>query len=108
MESSFRLCRRLVPDYQEPVPRTVTSVAVVTVLDLFLEWCQKNRAGRTYDWYRDYLQSFVKTIPGLTVAALRPFHVQQWVDKHPGWVTGKRGRSSACSGRSTWRSSRAH
>ena len=27
----------------------------------------------------------------LTVGQLRPFHVQQWVDAHPGWKTGKRG-----------------
>ncbi len=36
----------------------VDSSSVVGVLDAFLDWCQKHKAGRTYDWYRDYLESF--------------------------------------------------
>ena len=70
----------------------VTADAVLGVLDAFLDWCQNHKAGRTYDWYRDYLESFARTIPqGLTTARLKPFHVQQWLDANPGWKTGKRG-----------------
>ncbi len=72
-------------------PEPATGDAVVSVLDAFLDWCQKHRAARTYDWYRDYLQSFADSIPcGLSVAQLRPIHVQQWVDSQPGWGRGKR------------------
>jgi integrase len=65
---------------------------VLSLLDAFLDWCQKHKAERTYDWYRDYLESFARTIPaGLTIDRLKPFHVQQWLDANPGWKTGKRG-----------------
>ena len=68
------------------------SSLVLVVLDSFLDWCEKHRAPRTYDWYRDYLQSFVSTLPAdLTISDLKPFHVQRWVDSQPGWKTGKRG-----------------
>ena len=73
-------------------PQPVAADAVLSVLDAFLDWCQKYKAGRTYDWYRDYLESFAQTIPpGLTIGRLKPFHVQQWLDANPGWRTGKRG-----------------
>ena len=29
--------------------------------------------------------------PALTIAGLKPFHVQQWLDANPSWKTGKRG-----------------
>ena len=62
------------------------------VLDAFLDWCQKHRAPRTYDWYRDYLQSFARSIPrDLAVDRLKPIHVQQWVDAQPGWGTRQAG-----------------
>ncbi len=76
----------------KPVAAPVTADTVLSVLDAFLDWCQKHKAGRTYDWYRDYLESFAKTIPpSLTTAQLKPYHVQQWLDANPGWKTGKRG-----------------
>lgn len=61
-------------------------------MDLFLGWCEKHRAARTYDWYRNRCQGFLETIPA-TLAAydLKPFHVQEWVDSHH-WDDGmKRG-----------------
>jgi site-specific recombinase XerD len=70
----------------------VTADTVLGVLDTFLDWCQKQKAGRTYDWYRNYLKSFARTLPaGLTTAGLKPFHVQRWLDANPGRKTGKRG-----------------
>lgn len=74
------------------VARPVSSEAVLAVLDAFLDWCEANKAGRTYDWYRNYLESFAGAIPrGLTVDDLKPFHVQAWLDDNPTWKTGKRG-----------------
>jgi site-specific recombinase XerD len=70
----------------------VVGESVLAMLDAFLDWCQKHRALRTYDWYRDYLESFARSLPnGLGVALLRPVHVQQWVDSQLRWRTGKRG-----------------
>ena len=33
---------------------------VLSLLDAFLDWRQKHKAGRTYDWYRAYLESFAR------------------------------------------------
>lgn len=73
-------------------PRPVAGESAVAVLDAFLDWCEKHRAPRTYDWYRDYLESFARTLArGLAASELRPIHVQRWVDSEPGWKTGRRG-----------------
>jgi integrase len=65
---------------------------IVAILDAYLDWCVKHKAGRTYDWYQKYLESFARAIPsGLTVAKLKPFHVQEWIDGNPRWKTGRRG-----------------
>ena len=62
------------------------------ILDDFLDWCLKYKAKRTYDWYRNYLESFVRSLPAeLTMAQVKPYHVQQWVDGNSTWKTGKRG-----------------
>jgi integrase len=75
-----------------PSRRPVATDSVAAILDAFLDWCRHHRAARTYEWYRDYLQSFVSHAPrNLTVGKLRPIHVQQWVDAQAGWKTGKRG-----------------
>lgn len=88
-EAAMTLYHKLMGERQE-LPKTVLgSPHVVALLDLFLTWCQDNKAKRTYDWYFRYLQSFNKSIPdSLTVSDLKPFHVQQWVDKQKGWKTG--------------------
>jgi integrase/recombinase XerC len=61
---------------------------VAEILDKYLDWCQKHRAGRIFDWYRDHIQRFLDSLPdaaAVTVAALKPFHVIEWADKHPDW-----------------------
>jgi hypothetical protein len=78
----------------------------VAVLDAFLDWLSKrvaegNKARRTYDWYRKYLQSFATfagegyRVADLTADRLQPIHVYQWVDSHPDWQTGRRGALTA-------------
>jgi hypothetical protein len=77
-------------------PESATGDSVVSVLDAFLDWCQKHRAPRTDDRYRDDLQSFARSIlRNLSVDRLKPIHVQQWVDAQPGWGSGKRGAITA-------------
>src|SRR4051812_15866504 len=39
--------------------RSDTGPTVSEILDKFLEWTQKHKAARTYDWYHDHLQSFL-------------------------------------------------
>jgi integrase len=84
-------------------PESSIGDSAVSVLDAFLDWCQKHRAPRTYDWYRDYLQSFVRSIPrDLSVDLLKPIHVQQWVDSQLGWNRGKRGAITAVQRAFNW------
>ena len=47
-------CRRRRP----PTP-SMPSGRVVELLDLFLEWARKNKAPRTYTWYKENIQRFV-------------------------------------------------
>ena len=84
-------------------PEPPAGDAAVSILDAFLDWCQKHRAPRTYEWYREYLQSFARSIPrDLTVDRLKPIHVQQWVDAQPGWRRGKRGAIAAVQRAFNW------
>jgi integrase len=58
---------------------------VAEILDKYLDWCQKHRAGRTFDWYRDHIQDFINRKPEAArqpVTDLRPFHVIEWADSH--------------------------
>ena len=68
------------------VPPTLASSPArpaITILDEFLDWCEKHRAPETYRWYKDRINSFCKTLePTLPVDQLRPHHVQKWVDDY--------------------------
>lgn len=89
-EDAFRQYRNLMAQPKEQ--RQVDPHSVASVVDLFLDWTQKHRAPRTYEWYLERTQAFLKTVPDLTVEQLKPFHLQQWVDSHPTWSDGhKRG-----------------
>jgi integrase len=68
-------------------------LTVAAILDKFLDWCQKQRAGRTYDWYRDHLQGFLNHLgasAGMEYADLKPFHVVEWADSHDDWSPASR------------------
>ncbi len=84
-----------------PFPTSPPAVgpSVGEALEKYLDWCQKHRAAKTYSWYKDHLQSFADALPSaavMPVADLKPFHVIEWVDKHPDWSsTTKRGAIGA-------------
>jgi integrase len=50
------------------------------ILD-YLEWSKKHHKARTHEWYKDHLESFSKHIGCLRLQSLKPFHVEQWIDK---------------------------
>ena len=66
-----------------------TSADGVTVaFEKYLDWCQRHRSPRTYDWSRGHVQSFCDHLgPAalMPAAALKPFHVQEWLDGKPAW-----------------------
>ncbi len=61
----------------------VDSMSLPAIIDAFLEWNQRHRAEDTYEWYRYRLQRFIDFYPRLSIDALCPFHVEQWVDTYP-------------------------
>src|SRR5262249_22503163 len=66
-------------------------------------WCKTHKAPRTFDWYRDYLESFARTLPpDARPPDLKPFHVQHWLDGTQNWKTGKRGAVTAVQPASNW------
>jgi integrase len=64
-----------------------TGLAAAEVFDKYLDWCSKHRRPRTYAWYKDHIQSFLASLADPRIAAvnLRPFHVTEWLDRHPSW-----------------------
>jgi integrase len=61
---------------------TASPESVVNIIDAFLEWTERNRAPDTYEWYRYRLQRFVDKYPDMRVSALKPFHVEEWVEAY--------------------------
>src|SRR5579885_3364629 len=44
----------------------------------------------TYWWYRKYLRSFCDLHGYVRVVALKPLHLTEWLDAHPGWKASRR------------------
>lgn len=85
----------------EPVP--AIGITVAQVLDKFLDWSAKQQAPRTFTDYKKRIQRFLNEMPGvgcLAAGALRPFHLIEWVDKHPTWGDTMRRSAILARGRS--------
>src|SRR5262249_49949823 len=71
---------------ERPAETPIDCPMVLGVLDAFLDWAEKNKPARTFEWYKRHLQAFVKSIPPtLAVTQLRPFHVTEALGRHDGW-----------------------
>lgn len=73
-----------------PREQPVSSDSLAGVIDSYLDWVQKRRSPDTYEWYRYRLQRLVSKYPEMRVSALRPYHVEQWVDDYELAVTSRR------------------
>lgn len=64
---------------QAPAP--FASMLAVGVIDGFLEWTKQHRSPRTYEWYLEFLQSFITSLcdNGLSTDEFKQFHVHHWV-----------------------------
>jgi integrase len=84
-DEAYRLYHELMarpPDATPLAPGPHSQVAV-EIIDLFLEWASKNKARRTYEAYRDHLQTFVDSLPtGIGVMELKPYHITRIMDDH--------------------------
>src|SRR5947209_15033789 len=83
---------------KDTLPGTpVTTDLAVAVVDQFLEWVQRRKAPRTYEWYQRHLQHFAAEVPrDLTVAKLRPNHVTQIIDAHDDWSSSNKHGFARC------------
>lgn len=72
---------------EAPAPAPAAGPTAAELFDKYLDWCQKHRAARTFEWYRDHIQGFLISLadPKLAAADLKPFHVVEWADRHPDW-----------------------
>jgi integrase len=73
-----------------PREQPVSADSLAGVVDAYLEWVHKHRAADTYEWYRYRLQRLVSKYPEMRVNALRPYHIEQWVDDYELAVTSQR------------------
>jgi integrase len=94
-DEAYRLYHQLMsrkPEEQARVPADpIPSRLVVELLDAFLEWVHKNKAPRTYTWYKENIQRFIDSIPAaLTIAELKPYHVTSAMDAYPHWSNNTR------------------
>ena len=62
-------------------PETIVRGSVAEVLERFMDWTEKNRP-RSYEWYKKRLERFYPIIRDMPLSALRPFHIQEELDKH--------------------------
>lgn len=86
-EAAFTRYHELMRDRPPPL----TDDHVLVVVNAFLEFVQQHRSADTYRWYKDRLQLFIDAIPpDLTLAQLKPHHVQRWIDGYAGIASGSK------------------
>ncbi|MDY3551359.1 tyrosine-type recombinase/integrase [Gemmata sp. JC717] len=88
------MAERAKPRPASPNSANSATLTVVEVFEKFLDWCQKHRSERTYEWSKGHIQAFCDHLPDAAMPAtdLRPFHVVEWVDSKPTWgANQKRG-----------------
>jgi integrase/recombinase XerC len=69
-------------------PAPVTGLSVAEVFEKFLDWCQRHRSARSFEWYRTHIQDFTDFLSdpaGMPVTAVKPFHLIEWADSHATW-----------------------
>jgi integrase len=87
-EEAWRLWHELMarpPERRAETPADPSALAAVEVIDLFLEWCAKNRDRLTYEAYRRRLQCLADAIPAtLRYGDLKPYYLTRVTDAK-GW-----------------------
>lgn len=91
-EAAFQEYHRLMSGQMPATPQ----LTVCQLFDQFLNWTQRNRAPRTYDWYVAHLSSFAAYVgPKLRIGDVKPHHVDSWLLRcYPN--SGESHRNGAC------------
>lgn len=87
-DREFHRLMSLKPEARAPKASPSKGLTVAGIFERFLEWTSKHRAARTYDWYRDHLQSFTNFLTDadkMAIVDLKPYQVVEWVDQHASW-----------------------
>ncbi|MEM9409748.1 MAG: tyrosine-type recombinase/integrase, partial [Planctomycetota bacterium] len=66
-------------------------ISVFVLMNEFLEWVENHRKPDTYTFYKKRIDRWVKDNKDMDSTALRPFHVQKWLDKKDWGPTYKAG-----------------
>ncbi len=80
-EEAHRLFHAIMAKPPEEGHATVASGSVMEITEAFMDYTKLHRAAATYEWYQKRLDRFIKIAGVEPVTSLRPFHVQQWLDK---------------------------
>ncbi len=67
-----------------------TDLPVSVLADMFLDWTEQRFKPLTYDFYLYFLQSFKDRYPSIRTSALKPYHVQAWIDAQKEWSQATR------------------
>lgn len=89
-KEAFERFRQLMRQPHEKQEEKIDPTLVAPLIDRFFDWVQAYRSPATYEWYRCRLQSFYKHHETLSVAALRPHHVEDWAGQGSRAVTTRR------------------
>jgi integrase len=82
-KAAERKCRELVKNRQRLNEATLR---VKELIALYLEWCLKHRAIKTYNLAQYFLSSFTATISDrLRIDELKPRHANEWLDAANTW-----------------------
>lgn len=71
-------------------------VTIAAICESFLLWTEKNRAGRTLEYYGEYLADLSNTLGLMPARKLRQIHITQWIDAR-GWTSDARRRGAITS-----------
>jgi integrase len=58
---------------------------VASVCDAFLSWSKRSQSEETYRGYHFYIQAFCEACGYRSVAELKPYHVNRWLDERKKW-----------------------
>jgi integrase len=72
------------------IPANDNGLNVATLCDLFLDFSQRHNKPETYKWHKHFLTLFCQQCGRLVCAAIKPFHLTQWLDSHKNWTGARR------------------
>ncbi|MFV1967589.1 MAG: phage integrase SAM-like domain-containing protein, partial [Pirellulaceae bacterium] len=86
----------------DPKERVINPGSVDELFDQFMDWVQNHRAPKTYRWYKDFLEGFLKFHPPLQILEVTPYHVTRWCQSREWGDATTRGAITAVNRSFNW------